>query len=115
MIILLLFSGCAYQKKAEEFLDEHKEDFENNWWDYFYQNEQYCFNPYEDNSLWLYDIKEEDVWLWDTWSFTPPNTYHFEGYDISVVGKDECYELKIGLLIDTVCECPVKPDWREPW
>ena len=112
-LLSLVFSGCNI--KAEEFFEEYKREFENSWWDYYYGDDEYCFNAYEDHNLWLYDIQEEDAWPSTTWSFTPPNTYHVDGYDIDVIEDDECYKLTIsGVLSRVACECPVDPDWTEP-
>jgi hypothetical protein len=103
---------------AREFYCDHINIFENSWWEYNFEGSDQCFNVYDgNNTIWLYDIENEEAWLWQEWSFTPPNTYHLKDYDIEVFPDGDCYELEVleGLMSDTVCECPVEPEWREPY
>jgi len=103
---------------AREFYCDHINIFENSWWEYNFEGRDQCFNVYDgNNTVWLYDIEDEEAWLWQDWTFTPPNTYHLKDYDIEVFPDGDCYELEIweGVMSDTVCECPVDPDWREPY
>jgi hypothetical protein len=79
-------------KDVQDFYCNHIDIFENNWWKYSFEGNDECFNVYDGyNTVWLYDIE--------------------------VFPDGDCYELELweGVISDTVCECPVEPDWREPY
>ena len=116
--VFFIFLFSCNKKDAQDFYCNHVEVFGNSWWEFNFEGKDQCFNVYDgNNTVWLYDIEEERAWFWQEWSFTPPNTYHLDDYDIGVFPSGDCYEIKLwdGVMSDIVCECPVEPDWREPY
>ena len=114
--ISLSLLGCNIGD-AQDFYCNHIDIFENSWWEYDFDGRDQCFNVYNgNNTVWLYDIEDDEAWLWQEWSFTSPNTYHLKDYDIEVFPDGDCYEIEtMGVISKTVCECPVDFDWREPY
>ena len=99
LLLMCLFS-CHTSEDAEDFFDQ-KEKFENNWWDS--DNFGVCLLVDSYEGMVIFDDGEDREFY--SYEFEYPNIYYIKNYTVKVFPKEECYDIVIGLVHETVCEC----------
>ena len=99
LLLLCLFS-CHTLEDAESFL-ETQNDFENNWWES--DNFGVCLLVDPDEGMVVFDDGiDKDFYPYE---FEPPNIYYIEDYKAKVFPNEQCYDIVVSLMHETICEC----------
>lgn len=101
-VLLLSLFYCRSYEEAEEFY-ESRLNFEDNWW--FSNTYGVCLlvDSYKDSII----FDSPDGVYSTPYIFEAPNLYHVDeyGYTAKVYQNEQCYDIVISILSETVCEC----------
>lgn len=99
---ILLVSSCYTSSEAEDFYNEQS-SFENRWWRSEIFDICLLVEPSEEN---IYFEDYEGTYF-VPYRFESPNLYHIDDYDYTakVYPNHDCYDIVVGIISETVCEC----------
>tara|TARA_R110002060_G_scaffold27726_8_gene37609 strand:- start:493 stop:807 length:315 start_codon:yes stop_codon:yes gene_type:complete len=99
-LLLLCLICCHTPEEAQEFL-EQKEEFESSWWESDLFGVCLLVNP-EDSTIVFNNENGTELFPYE---FESPNIYHVESYSAKVFPNEHCYDIVVGLMQETICEC----------
>jgi|TARA_R110000824_G_scaffold121973_6_gene278539 hypothetical protein len=99
-LLLSCLICCHTPKEAEEFF-EQREKFEDNWWesDIF----GVCLLVDSKEGMVVFDDGNDKEFF--PYEFEPLNTYHIDDRTVKVWPNEQCYDVVLDLVQETICEC----------
>ena len=99
-VLMLCLICCHTPEQAEEFF-EQRQEFENNWW----ESDQFgvCLLVDPEQEVVIFDDGNNQDFF--PYEFESPNIYYIESYTARVYPNEECYDIVVKPLQETICEC----------